>query len=295
MYGHVCLNSAQSEREALILSAVQMVKAVAQRTRGKLPPWLDFEEIVAAGNLGLVEAAHRYDPARGKFSAFAWRYIQGHIYNAFTGPAFRDECAAHLESVREELGAIPARMDTDPSPLPDQGIAQRETQRLLAGVIRGLPRQERAVLTAVIGGAPLPAVALGLGCAVEVAAAHLRAARRAVAAAIGNRASSPFFADSEAEWYHCRSCGRYFDRAWRGRVGKRYCSKACSLRTKVSDTEVSGGWRWRCLICGAEFSELPKNGAGRKYCGRRCALASRYRTALNGGELICIQSPAEVK
>ncbi|MEO8702800.1 MAG: sigma-70 family RNA polymerase sigma factor [Kofleriaceae bacterium] len=40
--------------------------------------YMEFEELVALGNTGLVESANRYDPERGaKFSTFAWYRVQG--------------------------------------------------------------------------------------------------------------------------------------------------------------------------------------------------------------------------
>src|SRR5687768_3420860 len=41
---------------------------------------IEFEELVALANVGLADAAQRYDPDRGaSFSTFAWYRVQGAI------------------------------------------------------------------------------------------------------------------------------------------------------------------------------------------------------------------------
>ena len=58
------------------------VRALAHRIARQLPPGVDIEELVAFGDLGLVEAAGRYDPARGAaFQTFAYYRIRGAIFD----------------------------------------------------------------------------------------------------------------------------------------------------------------------------------------------------------------------
>lgn len=40
---------------------------------------LDRDEFIQAGRIGLWKASKRYEPAKGKFSTFAWPYIQWEI------------------------------------------------------------------------------------------------------------------------------------------------------------------------------------------------------------------------
>ena len=46
----------------------------------RVHPHVDYDELVALGNVGLVEAAARFDPDRGvSFPAYAWYRVQGAI------------------------------------------------------------------------------------------------------------------------------------------------------------------------------------------------------------------------
>lgn len=57
------------------LVEANLAMVVALATRYPLPG-VDFEELVAAGNLGLVEAARAYCPGTGsRFMTFATRYV----------------------------------------------------------------------------------------------------------------------------------------------------------------------------------------------------------------------------
>jgi RNA polymerase sigma factor FliA len=57
-----------------------LVIPIARHFQKRLPPRVDFDDLVGAGNLGLVEAARRYNPARGtSFDTFARHRIRGAI------------------------------------------------------------------------------------------------------------------------------------------------------------------------------------------------------------------------
>jgi RNA polymerase sigma factor FliA len=58
----------------------RLVIPIARNFQKRLPPSVDFDDLVGAGNLGLVEAARRYNPARGSsFNTFAKHRIRGAI------------------------------------------------------------------------------------------------------------------------------------------------------------------------------------------------------------------------
>src|SRR4051812_28424171 len=72
--------SAQNQQQELILQHLALVRHVLGRLRAKLPPGTDLENLEAAGVLGLVEAASRFDPQRGiRFETFAYPRIRGAV------------------------------------------------------------------------------------------------------------------------------------------------------------------------------------------------------------------------
>src|SRR5947209_16342181 len=73
----------QSSREQLILQHAPLVKYVIGRLAIHLPQVIDFEDVLAYGTLGLIQALDRYDPSRGvKFESYAVMRIRGAILDA---------------------------------------------------------------------------------------------------------------------------------------------------------------------------------------------------------------------
>lgn len=72
--------SSQNQRDRLIMDHLSLVRHVVGRLLSKLPSGVDVENLEAAGTLGLVEAAHRFDFSRGiKFETFAFPRIRGAV------------------------------------------------------------------------------------------------------------------------------------------------------------------------------------------------------------------------
>ncbi len=70
----------QSERDALILDHLWLVRHVLGRLRAYLPGRVDEENLESAGLLGLVSAASSFDPTRGvQFKTYAYLRIRGAI------------------------------------------------------------------------------------------------------------------------------------------------------------------------------------------------------------------------
>src|ERR1700692_4425617 len=79
VYQQAC---AQAQREELILNNLSLVRHILGRLSARLPHGIDLDNLEAAGVLGLVEAANRYDPERGiRFKTFAYTRIRGAIYD----------------------------------------------------------------------------------------------------------------------------------------------------------------------------------------------------------------------
>ncbi|MCB9564397.1 MAG: sigma-70 family RNA polymerase sigma factor [Kofleriaceae bacterium] len=72
------MNAAQ--RAALVESHRHLVRKAAALIYPRVREHVDMEELIGLGDLGLVEAASRYDPDAGaSFSTFAWYRVQGSV------------------------------------------------------------------------------------------------------------------------------------------------------------------------------------------------------------------------
>ena len=84
-----------------------------------MPHSIDLGDLVQDGVLGLIDAAHRFDEARGiKFETFAERRVRGAMIDALRRDAWprgvrrvRRELEAAREELRRELGAEPSLSD----------------------------------------------------------------------------------------------------------------------------------------------------------------------------------------
>jgi RNA polymerase sigma factor FliA len=67
-------------RKQLVERHLELARRAASMIFPRVRGYLELEELVALGNAGLAEAAHRFDPDRGvAFSTFAWYRVQGAI------------------------------------------------------------------------------------------------------------------------------------------------------------------------------------------------------------------------
>jgi len=71
-------NEERSHR--LVAEHIDMARRIALRVSRRAPAWISRDDLVAAGMVGLTEAAKRFDPNHGEpFVAFAERRIRGAI------------------------------------------------------------------------------------------------------------------------------------------------------------------------------------------------------------------------
>lgn len=71
-----------SERDKLIEGHQIYVRKLASKINQTLPSFIDFEELVGYGMIGLIEAAERFDPRRGvSFTTFSHYRIKGAIFD----------------------------------------------------------------------------------------------------------------------------------------------------------------------------------------------------------------------
>jgi RNA polymerase primary sigma factor len=138
--------------EALVLTNLPFVASIATRYRDR---GLPLEDLISEGRVGLVEAARRFDPARGvRFTTYSVYWIKRSILRALSS----QRTLVHLPSDRHRL-------------------------------VRRLRETERS-LTLELGGSPgADEIARRLGCSVAEVEHLKRACRGAasLAAAVGDR------------------------------------------------------------------------------------------------------------
>src|SRR5262249_8887185 len=102
-----------------IVAGLPFVEALARRMAASMPNSIDIGDLMQDGVLGLIDAAHRFDEARGiKFETFAERRVRGAMIDALRREAWprgvrrqRRELEAAREALRRELGAEPSLAD----------------------------------------------------------------------------------------------------------------------------------------------------------------------------------------
>jgi RNA polymerase sigma factor for flagellar operon FliA len=102
-----------------VVATLPFVEQLARRVAATMPHSIDIGDLVQDGVIGLIDAAHRFDEARGiKFETFAERRIRGAMIDALRKDAWprgvrrqRRELEAAREELRRELGCEPSLAD----------------------------------------------------------------------------------------------------------------------------------------------------------------------------------------
>src|SRR5437762_12234273 len=102
-----------------IIAGLPFVESRARRMAASMPNSIDIGDLVQDGMLGLSDAAHRFDEARGiKFETFAERRARGAMIDALRKDAWprgvrrqRRELDAARETLRRELGYEPSHAE----------------------------------------------------------------------------------------------------------------------------------------------------------------------------------------
>lgn len=110
------LEASQRER---ITAGLPFVESLARRVASSMPHSIELGDLVQDGMLGLIDAACRFDEARGiKFETFAERRVRGAMIDALRRDAWprgvrrqRRQLEAAREQLRRELGAEPSLAD----------------------------------------------------------------------------------------------------------------------------------------------------------------------------------------
>ena len=111
----------EKQREELILANLPLVRHILGRLAARLPRGTDLDNLEAAGVLGLVEAANRFDADRGiRFKTFAYTRIRG---------AILDELRRNSplpQELLEKIARIPRVLQLLPPPVSMETIADED-------------------------------------------------------------------------------------------------------------------------------------------------------------------------
>src|SRR5581483_9848995 len=106
-----------SDKKKLVADNLAYVRAIAARIKDQLPREIEFDDLVAYGTQGLLEAAERYDGRHGaSFTTFAYYRVRGAIFDGLRGMGwlprgeyararFEERAAAYLANLADrEMG-----------------------------------------------------------------------------------------------------------------------------------------------------------------------------------------------
>ena len=132
------------DRKRLVTDNLAYVRAIAARVKDQLPKEIEFDDLVAYGTQGLLEAAERYDDRHGaSFTTFAYYRVRGAIFDGLRGMGwlprgeyararFEERAAAYLANLADrEAGAVLYARDGSARALEDE---VRDLAEALGGV-----------------------------------------------------------------------------------------------------------------------------------------------------------------
>lgn len=153
----------QAEHDAMVLDHQGLVRAIAWKIHRKLAGRAELDDLIAYGQLGLLEAIAAFDAKRNhKFTTYAWHRIRGAILDGLGRMTWFARADFERGGYESGAGEAPAavekrrlaRSEFDTSAMPDRepGAAERamrlELIAFLADLVATLPEKEAALLRA---------------------------------------------------------------------------------------------------------------------------------------------------
>lgn len=88
------MGSSAKQRDELFMVHQGLVRAIAWKTHQRLPPTVELDDLIAYGQIGLLEAITAFDATRGrKFTTYAWHRIRGAILDGLGKMTWFDRAA----------------------------------------------------------------------------------------------------------------------------------------------------------------------------------------------------------
>ena len=130
------------ERERLLTENLPEVRYIARRIHDRLPSHVQFDDLVHAGILGLIDAVDKFDPAKNvQLKSYARFRIRGAILDSLRqldwSPRNLRRQARRIEEAHRHLAAKSGQAPSEPELAAHLGMELEEFQQLL-GDLRGL-------------------------------------------------------------------------------------------------------------------------------------------------------------
>ncbi|WP_010585380.1 sigma-70 family RNA polymerase sigma factor [Schlesneria paludicola] len=76
------MSDSSVSKDRLVEECQGLVRFLAQQIRSRTPSWVELDDLIGYGQVGLMQAARDFDPAQGtKFSTYAYYRIRGAIFD----------------------------------------------------------------------------------------------------------------------------------------------------------------------------------------------------------------------
>jgi RNA polymerase sigma factor for flagellar operon FliA len=115
--------TATAERNRRIADHVDVARRIARKVARRCPAWMSQDDLVAAGMLGLAEAADRFDGSRGEpFLVFATKRIRGAVLDELRRG---DIMPRRVRQMARKVGAAAREIEkTTGAPASDEAMAK---------------------------------------------------------------------------------------------------------------------------------------------------------------------------
>lgn len=106
-----------NRHESLIMDHMAMVRRVAIHLKARIPPFMELDELIQVGMVGLIEAARSFDPTRGHgFENYALSRVRGAILDEVRRQSFLPRSAvAFNKNENEAVHALGAELGRTPT------------------------------------------------------------------------------------------------------------------------------------------------------------------------------------
>lgn len=125
----------QDEANNLVLLHLAMVKRIASHLKARVPPFMELDELIQVGMVGLLEAARAFDPTKGiEFEGFAHLRVKGAMIDEIrrlsflprSAVTFNRDTTVATQALASELGRAPTEAELAEHLGKDLDVYQKE-------------------------------------------------------------------------------------------------------------------------------------------------------------------------